>query len=146
MGEARRGDSSPILKPFEFSLNWKPHFDTAHTATVFLLFNKNKRWKSRRYCNKFHTYLPATYAFSVTETRHQRSNPACVCGNQYRSHRGTAFRELKTEVPKTWIFLPMTVFQYYLCHNEPGKKVSLFSNKLTDPSPLLSLFLFFVLT
>ena len=110
--EARRsGDSSPSLKPFEFSLNWKPHLNAAHTAIMFLLFIKNKRRKSRRYCHKFHTHMPDTYAFSVIETRHQRSGPACVCGNRCMSHRGTAFRDLKTEVQKTWVFLAMAVFQ-----------------------------------
>ena len=49
-----------FLKPFESSLNWKPHFNLTHTATIFLLFIKNKREKSRRYCNKFYMHMPAT--------------------------------------------------------------------------------------
>lgn len=69
--EGRLGDSSHIVEPFAFSLNWKPHSNSAHTATtVSLLFIKNKGQRSRRHGNKFYTHTPAACASSVIEARH----------------------------------------------------------------------------
>lgn len=72
------GDSSHILKPFECSLNWKPHFNSAHTAAIFLLYIKNKRGEIDNAVNFTHTCQPLRLASSVIETSQDQVRPVYV--------------------------------------------------------------------